>query len=99
MQRSRGHTRLDGDGATWLSALLLIAMLVILCVAIGFLVRRLRGTWRDEIDAEPIRREMLDECFAKSEMSREDCEGRGKGLAHPREGTGSRPSADAPTQW
>lgn len=86
-------------GATWPSALLPIAMLAILCVAIGLLMRRLRGTPREELDAEPIRREMLDECFAKGEMSREDCEGRCQGLGHPRGGGGSRPSPDAPTQW
>lgn len=43
-------------GATWLSALLLIAMIVILCVAIGFLVCSLRRTWQEELDAERIRR-------------------------------------------
>src|SRR5262249_1672862 len=46
-----------------------------------------------ELDLDLIRREMLDECFAKGEMFREDCEGRCNELTHARETTHPPPSA------
>jgi hypothetical protein len=85
-------------GAVWPDALFLIAGVAILVAAISFLARRLRGTWADGPDAELIRREMLDECFAKGEMSREECEGRCQGLGHPGERPRLPPSAPANLQ-
>lgn len=72
-------------GAVWSDALSLIVGVVILGAAISFLARWLRSTWPDGPDAEQLRREMLDECFAKGEMSREECEGGCQGLGHPGE--------------
>lgn len=74
-----------GSAAAWVSPLLLIAIVVIAGAVIGFLARRMGGATQRELELDLIRREMLDECFAKGEMFREDCEGRCKGLAHPRE--------------
>jgi Zn-dependent protease with chaperone function len=82
-------------GATWAGAALLVAGVVILVGAITLLVRWLRGARSDEFGAELIGHEMLDECFAKSEMSREDCEGRCKGFGHPCEKPHLPPSAPA----
>lgn len=86
------------NGATWPDALLLIAGVAALVAAMGLLVRQLRNTWPNGPDAEQIRREMLDECFAKGEMSREECEGRCHGFGHPGERPLPRPSAPADLQ-
>jgi hypothetical protein len=75
----------------WSDALFLIVGVAIVVAAISFLARWLRGTWADGPDAELIRREMLDECFARGEMSREECEGRCQGFGHPGENPTPRP--------
>lgn len=85
-------------GATWLDALFLIGGVAILVAAISLLAHRPRGAWPEGPDAEVIRREMLNECFAKSEMSREICEGRCQGLGHPGERPPPPPSAPADLQ-
>jgi uncharacterized membrane protein len=82
-----------GSAGAWVSPLLLIAIVIITGVVIGFLARRMGGATQRELELDLIRREMLDECFAKGEMFREDCEERCKGLAHPRETTHPPPSA------
>jgi hypothetical protein len=74
-----------GSAGAWVSPLLLVAIVVITAVVIGFLARRMPGATQRELELDLIRREMLDECFAKGEMFREDCEGRCNGLAHARE--------------
>jgi hypothetical protein len=73
--------------------LLLGATIVITAVAVLLLIRLLRRNGPQHVDAEQIRREMLDECFAKGEMTREECEGRCDGLGHPREAPHPPPSA------
>jgi len=52
-------------GATWPDSLLVIAGVAVLVAAMILRARRLRSTWPDGPDADQIRREMLDECFAK----------------------------------
>ncbi len=77
--------------ATWLDALFLIGGVAILVAAISLLARRPRGAWPEGPNAEAIRREMLDECFARGEMSRDECEGRCQGL-----GASGRETSPAP---
>lgn len=72
-------------GTTWACIALLTAAAILLAGAIAFVAFRRRGARPDDADAEIIRREMLDECFEKGEMSREECEGRCKGFGHPGE--------------
>jgi hypothetical protein len=75
--------------------LLLGATIVITAVAVLLLIRLLRRNGPQDFDAELIRREILDECFAKGEMTREDCGGRCEGFGHPREAPHPPPSVSA----
>ncbi len=86
------------NAATGIDALFLIGGVAILVAAISLLARRPRGAWPEGPDAEVIRREMLDECFARGEMSRDECEGRCQGLGHPGERPAPPPSAPADLQ-
>ena len=82
-----------GSAGAWVSAPLLIAVVIITGVVISFFWRRMGRATQRELELDLIRREMLDECFAKGEMFREDCEGRCNELAHARETTHPPPSA------
>ncbi len=80
-----------GSAGTWIGPLLLLAAAA--GVIVGFLARRLVRIRQGEFEAELICREVRDECFAKSELAREDCEERCKGMGHPRETPRPPPSA------
>jgi hypothetical protein len=64
-----------GLAGAWATPLFLIVLALIAGVVIWFVARRIGVTPQRELELELIRREMLDECFAKGEMFREDCEG------------------------
>ena len=83
-----------GATGTWVGPLLLVVTVVIAGVGFVLLTRLLGGNGQRAFGADQIRREMLDECFAKGEKLREDCEERCKGMGHPREPP--RPSVSAP---